>query len=158
MQVTDAVHTRRSFIVAQLWSTGPAADPALLARLGHPYTNASAWHHKDLPASQLPREMSVAEIEEHIALYAVAAKNAIERAGFDGVELHLGNGYLMDNFLQTVSNKRTDEYGGSVDNRLRFPLEVLAAIVEAVGQTRVGIFISPWAMYQVSRRRLPHRY
>ena len=77
-------------------------------------------------------------------LYSTAAKNAVLKAGFDGVEIHSASGFLLDQFLQTVSNQRTDEYGGSVENRLRFVLEVTDAVVEAVGANRVGIRLSPF--------------
>ena len=79
--------------------------------------------------------------------YADAAKNAI-KAGFDGVEIHGANGYLVDQFLQTVSNKRTDEYGGPVENRARFALEVVDAIVAAVGANKTAIRLSPWSRFQ----------
>ena len=77
-------------------------------------------------------------------LYSTAAKNAVLKAGFDGVEIHSASGFLLDQFLQTVSNQRTDEYGGSVENRLRFVLEVTDAVVEAVGANRVDIRLSPF--------------
>lgn len=77
--------------------------------------------------------MTVAEIKEFVQLYAVAASNAVHKAGFDGVEIHGANGYLPDQFLQDVSNNRTDDYGGSVENRSRFVLEVTEAVVKAVG-------------------------
>ena len=86
------------------------------------------------------------EIKEYIESYTRAAKNAI-RAGFDGVEFYAGNGYLIDQFIQDVSNKRTDEYGGPVENRARFPLEALDAVVKAVGESKVGIRFSPWGSY-----------
>ena len=95
----------------------------------------------------LPRELSVAEIKEYVQLYTQAAKNAIE-AGFDGVELHSANGYLLDQFLQSVSNKRTDEYGGSIQNRLRFPLEVIDSVVKAIGAERTAVRMSPWSNFQ----------
>ena len=88
---------------------------------------------------ETPRTLTVEEIKEYVKLYATAAKNAVLKAGFDGVEIHSASGFLLDQFLQTVSNQRTDEYGGSVDNRLRFVLEVTDAVVEAVGANRVGI-------------------
>ena len=144
-------------MITQLWSTGTPADPAVLARLGKPYTNVSAWHFDDVPPERLPREMTKAEIQEFVAYYAKAAKDAVERAGFDGVELHLANGYLLDAWLQTNSNHRTDEYGGSVENRLRFPLEALKAMVEAVGETRVGVRISPFARFQGMHDRIVSR-
>jgi NADPH2 dehydrogenase len=77
-------------------------------------------------------------------LYATTAENAVRKAGFDGVEIHSASGYLLDQFLQTTSNKRTDEYGGSVENRLRFVLEVTESVVKAVGANRVGIRLSPF--------------
>ena len=92
--------------------------------------------------------MTVAEIEEFAQLYATAASNAVFKAGFDGVEIHGANGYLVDQFLQDVSNDRTDEYGGSVEGRSRFPLEVIDAVVKAVGEKKTGIRFSPWSTFQ----------
>ena len=80
-------------------------------------------------------------------MYVKAAQNAI-RAGFDAVEIHNANGYLLDQFIQDVSNKRTDEYGGSVENRARFGLEVVDAVVAAIGAKKVGIRLSPWNQFQ----------
>ena len=80
-------------------------------------------------------------------LYAQAAKNAVQDGGFDGVEIHAANGYLITQFLHEVVNNRTDEYGGSIENRARFGLEVLEAIVKAVGASKVGIRLSPWESY-----------
>ena len=98
---------------------------------------------------RLHRLTTAAEIKEYVQLYATAAKNAIE-AGFDGVEIHAANGYLIDQFLQDVSNTRTDEYGGSIENRARFGLEVTDAVVEAIGESKTGIRFSPWSLYQGS--------
>lgn len=95
----------------------------------------------------MPRALTTDEIKEYIPAYVTAAKNAI-RAGFDGVEVHGANGYLIDQFIQDVSNNRTDEYGGSVENRARFALEVVDAVVEAVGAERTGFRLSPWNLYQ----------
>ena len=95
----------------------------------------------------MPRALTKEEIKEYIAAYVTAARNAI-RAGFDGVEVHGANGYLLDQFIQDVTNKRTDEYGGSVENRARFVLEVVDAVVEAVGAERTGIRFSPWSPFQ----------
>ena len=89
----------------------------------------------------------MSEIKEYVRLYANAARNAI-KAGFDGVEVHAANGYLLDQFLQTVSNHRTDEYGGSLENRLRFPLEVVNAVAKTVGAERTAVRISPWSNFQ----------
>jgi NADPH2 dehydrogenase len=81
-------------------------------------------------------------------LFAKAASNAVHKAGLDGIELHFANGYLGDQFLQDVSNNRTDEYGGSIENRTRFCLEVIDAIVKEIGQERTAFRISPWSAYQ----------
>jgi NADPH2 dehydrogenase len=90
----------------------------------------------------------VEEIGEYVQLFATAARNAVHGAGFDGVEIHAANGFLPDQFLQTNTNSRTDLYGGSVENRMRFVLEVTEAIVNAVGANKVGIRLSPWSTYQ----------
>lgn len=88
------------------------------------------------------------ETKEYVQLFARAAVNAVE-AGFDGVEVHGANGYLVDQFLQDVCNNRTDEYGGSIENRCRFALEILDAIVNALGtEQKVAIRLSPWEIYQ----------
>jgi NADPH2 dehydrogenase len=88
--------------------------------------------------------LTKAEIAEYVQLFVTAAQNAVERAGFDGVEVHGANGFLIDQFLKETSNDRTDEYGGSPENRARFALEVVAAVSAAVGEERVGLRLSPW--------------
>ncbi|KAJ7471649.1 hypothetical protein B0H11DRAFT_1729777 [Mycena galericulata] len=98
-------------------------------------------------AKETPRPLAVTEIQEYVDLYAQAARNAL-RAGFDGVEIHAANGYLIDQFSQDVSNKRKDEYGGSVENRARFALEVVDAVTSAVAGDRTGIRLSPWSRFQ----------
>ena len=80
-------------------------------------------------------------------MYATAAYNAVHRAGFDGIEIHGANGYLVDQFIQDITNKRTDEYGGSIENRSRFALEVINAITEKIGEDRTAIRLSPWNHY-----------
>ena len=80
--------------------------------------------------------------------FADAARNAVHGAGCDGIELHAAHGYLIDQFLQDVSNTRTDEYGGSIENRARFALEVVDAVAGAVGQCKTAIRLSPWNKYQ----------
>ena len=128
----------------QLGSFGRAAEPAVLKQEGgFDFVAPSPISF----SNNVPRELTVVEIKEYVQLYSKAASNAIE-AGFDGVEIHAANGYLLDQFLQTVSNERTDEYGGSVDNRMRFPLEVVNAVVETVGAERTAIRISPWSPFQ----------
>ncbi|MGB7184927.1 MAG: alkene reductase, partial [Burkholderiaceae bacterium] len=94
---------------------------------------------------QVPRAMSKPEIKELIEAYAQAARNA-KQAGFDGVEVHAANGYLLEQFLQTNTNQRTDEYGGSIENRARLPLEVTAAVAEVYGADRVGIRLTPFGV------------
>lgn len=92
--------------------------------------------------------MTIDEIKTYVRWYTDAADKAVNQAGFDGVELHFANGYLPDQFLQDVSNGRTDEYGGSIENRARFPLEVIESVSKAVGEDRVGFRISPWNTWQ----------
>jgi NADPH2 dehydrogenase len=96
----------------------------------------------------VPRALTVEEIEEYVQLYLTAARNAVLGAGFDGVEIHAANGYLPDQFLQSNSNQRSDIYGGSVKNRVRFVLEVTEAIVKAVGANKVGMRLNPWSTFQ----------
>jgi NADPH2 dehydrogenase len=108
-----------------------------------------------LPGRPTPRELTVDEIHEYVDLYRQAATNAVEKAGFDGVEVHSLNGYLLDQFLQDTSNARTDNYGGSIENRTRFTLEALGAVVGAVGPERAALRLSPWSSFQgMSRARL----
>jgi NADPH2 dehydrogenase len=96
----------------------------------------------------------VDEIKEFVELYAQAASNAVDEAGFDGVEIHGANGYLIDQFLHPGSNFRTDAYGGSIENRVRFALEVTEAVVKAVGEKKTGFRISPWGTWQGTRTTL----
>ncbi|SJL05112.1 related to NADH:flavin oxidoreductase/12-oxophytodienoate reductase [Armillaria ostoyae] len=140
-EITDAVHAKGSYIFCQLWALGRSADPKVLASKGLPYVSAS-----DVKLSSetvAPRPLTVEEIQEYVELYAQAARNAIS-AGFDGVEIHGANSYLLDQFTRDVTNRRTDIYGGSIENRVRFPLEVVDAVAEAIGPERVGYRVSPW--------------
>ena len=145
-KVTDAVHAKGSYIFLQLWALGRAAnDKVLKAEGGYDVISSS-----DVPIDSdhsLPREMTKDEIKSFVGDYAQAARNAIE-AGFDGVEIHGANGYLVDQFTQDVCNLRTDEYGGSIENRSRFGLEVTKAVVDAVGAEKVGIRLSPFSTFQ----------
>ena len=95
-----------------------------------------------------PRPLTVEEIKTYVQWHVAAADKAVNGAGFDGVELHFANGYLPDQFLQDVSNNRTDEYGGSIENRARFALEIIKAVTNAVGEDRVGFRVSPWNTWQ----------
>ncbi|KZP21341.1 FMN-linked oxidoreductase [Athelia psychrophila] len=151
-KVADAVHAKGSFVYLQLWALGRTADPAEIQRenASNEYIAAST-----IPVvsaltgkNSAPRAMTVGEIQEFVSLYATAASNAVHKAGFDGVEIHGANGYLVDQFLQDVSNNRTDKYGGSVENRSRFTLEVIKAIVDAVGEKKTALRISPWSTFQ----------
>ena len=92
--------------------------------------------------------VSGVEIQEYVQMYATAASNAVSIAGFDGVEIHGANGYLVDQFTQDVSNKRTDMWGGSMENRCRFALEVIKKVVSVVGEERTAIRLSPFAQFQ----------
>ncbi|KAJ5103266.1 Aldolase-type TIM barrel [Penicillium argentinense] len=152
-EVTDAVHAKGSYIYLQLWALGRVADPTYLSKLGaHDVVSAS-----DIPASadaQTPRSLSEEDIQSFINDYAQAARNAVA-AGFDGVEIHAANGYLIDQFNQDVSNKRTDKWGGSVENRSRFALEVTRAVVDAIGADRTGIRFSPYSTFQAMRMTDP---
>ncbi|ETS82814.1 hypothetical protein PFICI_04690 [Pestalotiopsis fici W106-1] len=150
-QVTDAVHAKGSYIYVQLWALGRVAKPDVAKAEGFTIKAPSSIPTDGLPA---PAELTAEDIESFIADYAQAARNAIE-AGFDGVELHGANGYLVDQFIQDVSNQRTDEYGGSIENRSRFPLRVLEALVAAVGSDRVGLRLSPWSDFQGMRMADP---
>ncbi|KAK0229210.1 hypothetical protein EDD85DRAFT_852053 [Armillaria nabsnona] len=140
-EITNAIHAKGSYIFCQLWALGRASDPKVLGSKGLPYVSAS-----DVKLSSetvAPRPLTVEEIQEYVQLYAQAARNAIS-AGFDGVEIHGANGYLLDQFTRDVTNKRTDIYGASIENRVRFPLEVADAVAEAIGPERVGYRVSPW--------------
>ncbi|EKM53294.1 uncharacterized protein PHACADRAFT_98495 [Phanerochaete carnosa HHB-10118-sp] len=152
-RVTDAVHAQGSYIYMQLWALGRAASPEVLQEEGrYPYVSASDVQLSGKPFP--PRPSTKEETKEYIELYGAAAKNAI-RAGFDGVELHGANGYLIDQFIQDVTNTRTDEYGGSVENRARFALDALDTAVKAIGESKVGIRLSPWGTFNGMRMADP---
>ncbi|KAF2747384.1 FMN-linked oxidoreductase [Sporormia fimetaria CBS 119925] len=151
-KVTDAVHKKGSFIYLQLWALGRVADKKQAEKEGIEITSASAVALQ--PDGATPREMTKEEIKETVQAYAQAAKNAVD-AGFDGVEIHGANGYLIDQFLQDVVNQRTDEYGGSVENRSRFAVEVTEAVVKAVGAERTGIRLSPFSVFQGMHMKEP---
>lgn len=147
--IIKGVHERGSKIVSQLWHVGRiAADinrgesadvvaPSAIRAPGAMYTDAKGMIEHDLP-----RALEEADIARIARDYAKAARNAIQ-VGFDGVELHSANGYLLHQFLSTNVNQRADRYGGSIENRLRMPLEMLDAIIAEVGADRVGVRVSP---------------
>lgn len=143
-KVTESVHAKGSKIFMQLWALGRAADAGYLKTQGHDVVSSSDVAFE---GGAKPRALSEDEIKEYIQLYAQAAKNAIE-AGFDGVEIHAANGYLIDQFTQNTCNKRTDSWGGSVENRCKFAIEVTKAVVAAIGNEKVGLRLSPYSEFQ----------
>ena len=147
------MHKNGSSIFLQLWALGRTAQPEVLQEEGgYPLVAPSPIPLVHNPASSTPapgpRALTVEEIGEYVQLFTTAARNAVVRAGFDGVEIHAANGYLPDQFLQTNTNERTDSYGGSVENRARFVLEITESVVNAVGANKVGIRFSPWSTFQ----------
>ncbi len=146
-KVVDAVHAQGAKIVVQLWHVGRISHPDLLD--GETPVAPSAIQ----PAGEVsllrpkrafvtPRALSHEEIQEIVAQYRNAAEQA-KAAGFDGVELHAANGYLIDQFLQSTTNQRDDEYGGSIENRARLLLQVVDAFIEVWGAGRVGVHLAP---------------
>ncbi|KAL4933776.1 alkene reductase [Aspergillus undulatus] len=148
--ITDAVHAKGSYIFAQLFAAGRAGDPSTLKADCGEEGEGEVAAPSSIPMDSsaiLPRELTEREIQGIIADFAIAARNAME-AGFDGVEVHGANGYLVDQFLQDMTNHRSDRWGGSIENRARFGLEVARALVDAVGAERVGFRVSPWNTWQ----------
>ncbi|KAI9750731.1 MAG: Chanoclavine-I aldehyde reductase fgaOx3 [Chaenotheca gracillima] len=151
-EVTDAVHSKGSYIYLQLWALGRTAKPENLEGKGFDLVSSSS-----VPMSSEtpePRALTEDEIHGYIEDYAQAARNSIA-AGFDGVEIHGANGYLVDQFIQDNTNQRTDSWGGSVENRSRFALEVTKAVANAVGPDRTGIRLSPFSTFQGMRMNDP---
>ncbi len=152
-KVTDAVHAGGAKIFLQLMHTGrighpnnlPAGGrilgPSPVVAAGEMYTDAEGPK-----AHPTPEEMTEADIKAAIGEYVQAAKNA-RTAGFDGVELHGANGYLLEQFIRPTSNQRTDAYGGAIESRARFALEVVKAVADAIGKDRVGIRLSPYGVF-----------
>ncbi|KAH7356209.1 hypothetical protein BKA66DRAFT_428623 [Pyrenochaeta sp. MPI-SDFR-AT-0127] len=151
-KVTDEVHSKGSFIYLQLWAMGRVANKKFAHKNDIVVKSSSATQLNDDLA--VPKEMTIEEIKETVALYAQAAKNSIA-AGFDGVEIHGANGYLIDQFIQDNVNKRTDAYGGSIENCSRFAMEVTQAVVDAVGAHRTGFRLSPFSDFQGMRMADP---
>ncbi|MER7465353.1 alkene reductase [Streptomyces sp. NPDC097981] len=151
-RVTDAVHREGGVIFAQLMHTGRIGHPSLLADGLVPVgpsavaAKGQVFTHEGPRDFVVPKELSEAEVRETIADFAAAARGAIE-AGFDGVEIHGGNGYLVHQFLSTNANRRTDAWGGEVEGRIRFAVEVATAVADAIGPERVGLRISPGNPY-----------
>ncbi|KAE9610805.1 hypothetical protein Lal_00021188 [Lupinus albus] len=149
--IVDAVHDKGSIFFCQLWHVGRASrlvfQPDGAAPISSTNKPISARYRVDLPNGTtgeypVPRQLSTSEIPEVVEDFRQSAINAI-RAGFDGVEIHSAHGYFIDQFLKDGINDRTDEYGGSYENRCRFLLEVVKAVVSGIGAKRVAVRISP---------------
>lgn len=151
-KVADAVHVAEGRIFSQLWHVGRMSHESFHED-GKPVApselapDAQVWVGDDGVGNMVdcpePRELSREEIKDIVEDYRHAAANAI-KAGFDGIEIHAGNGYLIDQFLRRSSNKRTDEYGGTIENRLRFAIEVIEVVSDEIGADRVGIRLAPF--------------
>lgn len=151
--IAAAVHQGGAKIFMQLMHTGrvthplnlPAGArmvaPSAVAAAGEMYTDAEG-----MKAQPVPQAMSEADIKTAIAEYAQAGRNAV-KAGFDGIELHAANGYLLEQFIRPNSNQRRDSYGGTIENRARFVLEVAEAAINAIGKDKVGIRLSPYGTF-----------
>ena len=145
--VTEAVHSEGGKIFAQLWHVGRLSHPSLhdgklpLAPSAlNPFDKA--FTNTGFEATVVPREMTVEDIERTIQDFKTAAANAVE-AGFDGIELHAANGYLFHQFFNVYSNRRTDEYGGSIEKRAKILFDTLDALKEVIDLTRVGVRLNP---------------
>ncbi len=152
-RVADAVHAKGGRIFMQFMHCGRVGHPNNLpagARLLGPSAIAAAGQiHTDaegMKPNGTPQAMSEADIQSTIAEYVQAARNAIA-AGFDGVELHGANGYLIEQFIRPNSNQRSDRYGGPIENRARFALETVDAVIAAIGKEKVGIRLSPYGVF-----------
>jgi N-ethylmaleimide reductase len=152
-KVTDAVHPLGAKMFMQLMHCGRIAHPLNLppgARVLGPSAVAAAGEMftdaEGMKPNAVPEAMSEADIRTAVAEFAQAATNAVA-AGFDGIELHGANGYLLEQFIRPTSNLRTDRYGGAIENRARFVLEVAEAVIGAIGKDRVGIRLSPFGVF-----------
>ncbi|PPD03323.1 MAG: alkene reductase [Methylobacter sp.] len=148
-QITDAVHAKGGLIFLQLWHCGRASHTSFHPELGLPVAPSAIKINEDYlhtpngkQAYETPRELAADEIKLIVKDYQNAARRALS-AGFDGVEIHAANGYLLDEFLQSKSNQRTDRYGGSVENRTRFLLEVVEAVLQIWDSEQTGVRLSP---------------
>lgn len=149
-KIVDAVHEKGGKIFLQIFHTGRIALPDFLpAGVEQPEApsavkaNGQNYTDEGMKNFVTPRELSTKEVRQIVQDFTEATRNAVEKAGFDGVELHGANGYLIQQFLATNANLRTDEYGGSIENRARFLFEILDRMIEAVGSNKVGLRLSP---------------
>ncbi|MES2552070.1 MAG: alkene reductase [Pseudomonadota bacterium] len=147
-KVVGDVHANGGKIILQLWHVGRISHPSLLPDNALPVApsalkpDGQAYTYQGLQDFVTPRALATDELPGIVNDYIAATKNALE-AGFDGVEVHAANGYLIDQFLRDSTNKRTDNYGVSIENRIRFLLEVVSAVVKVAGADKVGVRISP---------------
>ena len=159
-KVTQAVHKKGGLIFIQLWHVGRISHPSLQPDGAKPVApsaikpKGNAFTLKGLVPFETPRALETEEISGIVAQYSRAAKLAMD-AGFDGVEIHAANGYLLDQFIRDGSNQRKDQYGGSLENRLRFLKEVTEAVTGAIGAARVGVRISPENSFNDMKDRDP---
>ena len=146
--VTDAVHAKGGKIVAQIWHVGRISHTSLLPEGEQPVSatakvaNTKTFTPNGFDPVSAPRALSTAEVGAIVDQFRQAARNAID-AGFDGIEVHGANGYLVEQFLKDSTNDRTDQYGGGVENRARFLVEVMTAVCQEIGPGRVGVRLSP---------------
>jgi NADPH2 dehydrogenase len=144
--IFKAIHDAGSKVFLQIRVLGRSADPAVLREEGNDFVGPS--DNRPVPGFvEVPRALTQLEIREYVQEYVAAARNAIA-AGADGVEIHGAMSYLVDQFLHEDTNQRTDEYGGSLENRARFGLEVVDGLIDAIGSSRVAIRLSPWGTYR----------
>ena len=148
-RVTDAVHAQGGRIYCQLWHVGRVSHVDLQANGGKPVAPSAltartkTWLNGGFVPTSEPRALDAGELPGIVQDFRHAARHAVASAGFDGVEVHGANGYLLDQFLKTGTNQRRDDYGGSMANRARLLLEVMRVVAEEVGADRVGVRLSP---------------
>ncbi|MEU1276140.1 alkene reductase [Streptomyces sp. NPDC005799] len=166
-KVTDAVHAKGGHIFAQIMHAGRVSHPQVTGTVpvgpsavgvGTPIFATTFGDAPGMQLAPVPRELTAGEVADEIDVYVQAARNAVE-AGFDGVELHGANGYLIHQFLSSNANQRTDAYGGSISGRIRFAVEAAQATAEAIGSERVGIRLSPGSqLWGIEEEDVPTLY
>ncbi|CAA7396554.1 unnamed protein product [Spirodela intermedia] len=153
--IVSAVHDKGAIFFCQIWHTGRVSNYGFQPNGQAPVSSTDrgilpvAQHDDSVAEYSPPHRLRTDEIPHIVNDFRLAARNAIE-AGFDGVEVHGAHGYLLEQFMKDSVNDRTDEYGGSLENRCRFPLEVVQAVVDEIGADRVGIRLSPFTDYMES--------
>ncbi|MEU7838029.1 alkene reductase [Nonomuraea sp. NPDC049129] len=166
-QVTDAVHVNGGRIFAQLMHSGRVSHPNVTGTVpvapstlgvGTPIFATRFGDPAGMQPAPEPHELTTSEVADEIAVFVDAARNAVE-AGFDGVELHGANGYLIHQFLSSNANRRTDAYGGSINGRIRFAVETAEATAQAIGADKVGIRLSPGSqLWDIEENDVPDLY